>query len=565
MFKSISLVFGCMLLNYFAYGQIADHVYVNGNIITIQSNGNRAEAVAIAKGRILAVGTNKEILQLKSATTKTIDLKGRTLVPGFNDAHLHPSPIYPFESLHANLDLTPMSVKTMDELVALLKRKAAITPKGILIQGFGYQDTKLGGHPTRQQLDKASTEHPIIIRHSSGHISAANSLALQLAGITKETGDPAGGSFDRESDGMPNGVCRESAAGLLRTDNIQKPAPPPEQEELAAYKKCFDNFIEKGITSVTEAGSNFQKMKLYEKLQSNGLAIRINLLMSEAILNQVIDKQLKQGYGNANLRISGIKVFHGNSLSGRTCWLNEPYDMINPETGKRDYYGIPPKRNQQQLDSLFAKIQQAGLQIACHSNGDREIEMVLNAYEKIQVSNHKDKRHRIEHCSVSNESILKRLRDDSVIAVFHSYIYEHGDKMLVYGAQRWPMLHPNGSAIKMGISVAQHSDYPISAANPMLRIQSLATRTSAEGVEIGLNQRIGAEDAIRLWTLGGAYASFEEDVKGSIEVGKLADFVLLSADPTKTDIFKLKDIEVLQTIIEGNLVYEKPAIHNTKK
>ncbi len=551
-------------LNVFA--QQADLIYINGNIITVQSNGNRAEAIAIKGDKIISIGSNKKVTALKGSSTKVIDLKGKTVVPGFNDAHLHPMPIYPFESVHTNIDLSPSSVKNMDELIALLKKKANVTPKGLPIHGFGYQDTKLGGHPTRQQLDKASTDHPILIRHSSGHITAANSYALQLAGITKETVDPAGGSLDREPDGTPNGVCRESAAGLLRSDKMPKPQPPTEQEEQAAYQKCFENYLSKGITSITEAGSSFQRMKTYESLQSQGLLLRINLLMSESILDQVIEKGVRQGYGNERLRISGIKTFHGNSLSGRTCWLNEPYDMINPETGKKDYYGIPPKRNQVQLDSLFQKIQDNGLQIACHSNGDREIEMVLTAYENIQQTHQpKNKRHRVEHCSVANESILQRLKNDSVIAVFHSYIYEHGDKMIVYGAKRWPMMHPNRSAIEMGISVAQHSDSPISAADPMLRIQSLATRTSAEGIEIGLNQRITAEEAIRLWTYGGAYASFEEKIKGTLEEGKLADLVVLSQDPTKTAIFNLKDVEVLQTIVGGKVAYDKPETKSSKK
>jgi len=554
-----------LVLSKSSFAQKADLIFTNANIITVTAQGERAEAVAVADGKIIRVGADEQVLLLKGPKTKIIDVGGKTIVPGFNDAHLHPMPIYPFESVHTNIDLSPSSVKNMDELIALLKKKARVTPKGLPIHGFGYQDTKLGGHPTRQQLDKASTEHPIIIRHSSGHITAANSLALQLAGITKNTTNPAGGAFDRESDGTPNGVCRESAAGLLRSDKMPRPQPPTEHEEEAAYQKCFENYLAKGITSITEAGSSFPRMKTYEKLQANGLLLRINLLMSESILDQVIEKRVRQGYGNEHLRISGIKTFHGNSLSGRTCWLNEPYDIVN-ETGKKDYYGIPPKRNQKQLDSLFQKIQDNGLQIACHSNGDREIEMVLSAYEKIQQPRQpKNKRHRVEHCSITNQSILQRLKDDSVIAVFHSYIYEHGDKMIAYGSRRWPMMEPNRSGIDMGIAVAQHSDSPISAADPMLRIQSLATRTSAEGIEIGLNQRISAEDAIRLWTYGGAYASFEEKIKGTIEEGKLADFVVLSQDPTKADIFKLKDIEVLQTIVGGKVAYEKPNTKDAKK
>ena len=290
-------------------------------------------------------------------------------------------------------------------------------------------------------------------------------------------------------------------------------------------------------------------MEVHRKLQQEGLALRINLI-SESRLDEVIQKGVVRGYGNENLRISGIKVFHGNSLSGRTCWLNEPYDMINPETGKKDYYGIPPKRNQQELDSLFLKINTHGLQIACHSNGDREIEMVLSSLENIQrVKPSVNSRHRIEHCSITTDPILKRIKKDSVVIVLHSYVYEHADKMLVYGPSRWNMMFPNRTAIDMGISVAQHSDAPISAAIPVLRIQSLVTCTSAEGIVIGEKQRILPEEAIRLWTSGGAYASFEEKIKGTLEAGKLADMVVPGNDLTVVDPFKIKDIKVLQTII----------------
>lgn len=542
-----------------ARAQQADVIYINGNVITGQSIGHRAEAIAIKAGKIVGVGSNQQKAAWQGPSTKVIDLKGKTVVPGFNDAHLHPSPKYPFESVHTSLDLGPAVVKNNQELIALLKKKAAITPEGLPIRGFSYQDTKLGGHPTRHILDQASTRHPIIIRHSSGHISAVNSYVLNLAGITKDTPDPPGGSFDRDPDGTPNGVCRESALSeFFRSKKLKEPAPASEKEEMEAYRKTFDEYLSNGITSVTEAGSSFPKMELYRKLQAAGLALRINLLISESHLDEVIKKGVKQGDGNEYLRISGIKVFHGNSLSGRTCWLNEPYDKINPETGKKDYYGIPPKRSQQQLDSLFLKIHANGLQIGCHSNGDREIEMVLTALERMQQQKPKiNSRHRIEHCSIVTPSILNRIKNDSVVIVLHSYIYEHGDKMIEYGPNRWDWMFPNRKAIDMGISVAQHSDSPISAAIPLLRIQSLATRTSAEGIVIGEKQKISPEEAIRLWTYGGAYASFEEKQKGTIEAGKWADLVVLSEDPTQTAATKIKDISVLQTIVGGKVVFEK--------
>jgi len=536
-----------------------DTIWINGNIITISKMGDRAQAIGVRNKTIVAVGSNESVKKSVVKNASVVDLKGKTVVPGFNDAHLHPSPKYPFESIHSSIDLGPAYVKNTMELVDLLKRKATITPEGLPVRGFGYQDTKLGGHPTRRTLDQVSLNHPVIIRHSSGHISAVNSYVLKLAGINKNTPDPPGGSFDRDADGTPNGVCRESAlSDFLKSGKLKETAPPSEKEELDAYRKAFEEYVSNGITSITEAGSSFPKMEVYKKLQAQGLALRINLLISESHLAEVIQKKITSGYGNENLKISGIKVFHGNSLSGRTCWLNEPYDMINPETGKKDYYGIPPKRSQKELDSLFIKIHSNGLQIACHSNGDREIEMVLNSIEKIKKSNfRKNARHRIEHCSVTSDPILQRIRSDSVVIVLHSYIYEHGDKMIVYGPARWEWMFPNRKAMEMGIAVAQHSDAPISAAIPMIRIQSLTTRTSAEGIVIGADQKIDPEEAIKLWTYGGAYASFDETVKGSLEVGKLADMAVLADDPTKTDLFKIKDIKVIQTIIGGKVVFDR--------
>jgi predicted amidohydrolase YtcJ len=558
-YKTLSL-FAFLLINNYCNASVAlDTIWINANVITISKIGDRAQAIGVRNKKIIAVGSNEFVRKSVNKNAAVIDLKGKTVVPGFNDAHLHPSPKYPFESVHSSIELGPAQVKNMDELVDLLKKKAAITPEGIPIRGFGYQDTKLGGHPTKQILDKVALNHPVIIRHSSGHISAVNSYVLKSGGITKDTPDPPGGSFDRDADGTPNGVCRESALSrVLKSAKLKESNPPTEKEELDAYRKAFEIYLSNGVTSVTEAGSSFPKMATYKKLQAQGLALRINLLISESHLDEVIQKGITRGYGNENLKISGIKTFHGNSLSGRTCWLNDPYDMVNPETGKKDYYGIPPKRTQAELDSLFFKIHSHGLQIGCHSNGDREIEMVLNSLEKIQkLKPRSNSRHRIEHCSVTNESILKRVKSDSVVIVLHSYIYEHADKMIVFGQARWDWMFPNRKAIDMGIAVAQHSDDPVSQAIPMIRIQSLATRTSAEGIVIAEKQKILPEEAIKLWTLGGAYASFEEKVKGSIEVGKFADMVVLSEDPTKMDLFKIKDIKVLQTIIGGKVVFTR--------
>jgi predicted amidohydrolase YtcJ len=273
-------------------------------------------------------------------------------------------------------------------------------------------------------------------------------------------------------------------------------------------------------------------------------------------LSRLKDLHLAGGFGDEHLRVGAIKFFHGNSLSGRTCWLYEPYEVINPKTGKKDYYGIRPGRSQEDLDKLVYDIHAAGFQVACHSNGDREIDMVLDAIEKaLQKLPRSDHRHRIEHCSVVNPGILDRVKSLGVVLALHSYVYDHGDKMEDYGPKRWPMMHPNRSAVEMGIVVAGNSDSPVSAAEPLLRIQSMVTRKTAEGKVYGPEQKVSVETAIRIWTMGSAHASFEEDIKGSIEVGKLADFVVLSQDPTETPPDRIKDINVERTYVGGRLAF----------
>ncbi len=542
----------------------ADLVVLNGNVITVDDTRPRAEAFAVHGDKFIAVGSTSEIRRWVGGSTTVIDAEGRTITPGFIDAHMHPRPTYPDSSPLATVDLRPATVASMDDLIAALTAKAELVPEGQWIQGVRYEDTKLGRHPTRADLDQASTKHPIYLSHSSGHVGVANSFVLRAARVTRNTQDPPGGAFDREGNGAPNGVCREIACRILRQ---AVPATPiTRQDEVEGLQRTFRMFASNGITTSVDAGGTPEKLALFREAVGPGSPGRVLVMVLAEYVDDLLAAGIGTGFGDEWVKLGPIKGHHGNSLSGRTAWLFEPYDMVNPETGERDYYGIPPAsrvadtptaQTQSDLDDLIFSIHEVGFQVGVHSNGDREISMLLESFEKALARLPRpDHRHRIEHASVVNPAILEKAKELELVLAFHSYVYEHGDKMEEFGADRWGMMHANRSALDMGIPVAGNSDYGVSAAIPMLRIQSMVTRTSAEGKVYGPEQKVSPEQAIRVWTMGSAFSVFEEDIKGSIEAGKLADFVILSADPTVVPVDEIKDIVVNTTVVGGKVVYE---------
>lgn len=286
----------------------ADYIFVNGNVITVDSTRPSAEAFAVANGGFLAIGTNAEIRRLATAETKIIDLKGATVTPGFNDAHLHPRASYPESSPYYMPWLGPDKVHNMDELIAALKRKAAVTPKGQLIRGERYDDEKLGRHPTRHDLDQASTEHPISISHASGHVTVVNSYVLHMAGVTKDTPDPPGGAFDRDPDGTPNGVVREAARGVLaRAGAFESAARPPWDVEVEGYLRCFREYAERGITSCAAAGAGPENIRMYQAVRTAGNPVRLGVMVLENHFKKTADLGLRSGFGDDLLRLTAIK------------------------------------------------------------------------------------------------------------------------------------------------------------------------------------------------------------------------------------------------------------------
>lgn len=520
---------------------------VYANVRTVEPSLPTAEAFAVRGGRFVAVGSVDAVRPLIGPNTTVWHRPTATAVPGFIDAHCHPTTVYPDDSRWATVDVSPDRVRSMDELIAALKKKADATPPGLWVTGGRYQETKLGRHPTRHDLDKASAVHPIVISHSSGHLSACNSLALKQAKVTRDTPDPPGGAFERDANGEPTGLLKEGAAGLVRAAGPPRETPPAD-EQVAAYRRGFRRFHAKGMTGIHVAGTDPRTADLLTRAAGDDAPIRIYVMLRDSHRAETVRRKASP---TPLVRYGAIKLFHGNSLSGQTCWLSRPYE------GRPDYFGIPPGRSQRQLDELIANIHADGLQACVHCNGDREIDMVLNAFAAaLEAKPVADHRHRLEHCSVVTPAILQRIKSLNLAVAPHSYVFEHGDKMEAYGESRFDWMHPNRSLIDQGTPVAGNSDFPVSAADPLLRIQDMVTRTSAEGKLYGPSQRTTAEQALRAWTFGGAFASFSEAEVGTIAVGKFADFVVLADDPCAVPAGRIKDIAVLTTVVGGRVVHE---------
>ena len=550
----------CLFIAFIPYAAwAANTLVIKANVITVDKDHPSVQAFAFENGRFTAVGSNEEILKLRTPSTIVIDLKGKTVVPGFNDAHLHPQAIFDENSPYYRVWLGGDHVKTMSDLIVALQRKATITPPGKVISGYGYNDLLLGRHPNRHDLDKVSMTQPVIITHASGHITVVNSFILNEAGITKDTADPPGGALDRDSDGTPDGVIRESARELLshrhgrREQTSDWRIEMPHDQELQGYLNCFRQYSARGITSAGIAAGNPSSFRLMQEIRDLGNPVRVGFMFSAGSFDELQSAGIQPGLGDDRLRITALKTFQGNSLSGRTAWLSQPY------SDRPDYFGIPPARSQEQLDADYEKWWTAGWQVATHSNGDREIDMVLTAIERAEQKNPRpNARWRIEHASVMNQTLLNRAKEAGVILVFHSYMWEYGEILASYGPERLSVMHAYRNAIDMGIPVAGHSDSPISAAYPLRRIQDMVTRKDSFGVVRGENQRISVDEAIKVWTLDGAYATFEENIKGSITPGKLADFVILEKDPRRVPPDTIQDIVIEATYLGGQKVYTAP-------
>ena len=524
----------------------ADLVVVNANVLTIDAARPRAEALAVKDGRFLAAGSTADMRALASARTRVIDAARQTVVPGFIDTHCHPS------GVNELFGVVVTKLTTRAALIDALQKKAAQTPPGFWVEGQLFDDTKLTDGPLhRRDLDRVSTEHPVVVNHRGGHTSWYNTKAFELAGVTRDTPDPSNGRFFRDPSGDLTGWVAEQARGVMGRAGKRESFTPEQQRDRSrqGMRHISGMLTAAGLTTVHDAGASADRLRAYEDARANGELRHRAYLMIRGPFQQLRQAGVYTGFGDDWIRIGGVKYGADGSASERTMRMSTPYVDTTD-------HGILTM-TQQEIHERVEEAHRANWQVGIHANGDVTIDMVLNAYERVLKQwPHPDRRHRIEHCTLVNPSLLGRIKATGTIPTpFWTYVYYHGEKWGAYGDDKMRWMFAHRSFLDSGIAVPGASDYGPGPFEPLMAIQSMVTRRDYRGREWGPNQKVTVDDALRIATINGARASYEEAVKGSITPGKYADFVMLAKDPHDVDPQTIKDIQVVRTGVGGRSVH----------
>ncbi len=544
---------------------MADLVLKNGIVATMDANNSIANAVAVKDGKILFVGSNEEIEKFIHSSTKVIDLNGKFTMPGFNDSHAHFLGIG--ESL-INLDLR--IAKNWNEVVQIVAEAVKKNKPGEWIIGRGWHQDKfspapnpnVNGYPLHDELSKVSANNPVMLSHASGHAVLANAKAMQLAGIIKTTKNPEGGTIVRDKNGNAIGVFEENGENLIRKSYDEYLAKRTPQEIEDHYRKitklAAEDCLKKGITSCSDAGQSFDVLDVYKKLASEKLLpVRINVMAQDTyeLMKEKLPQYKLEGFENGFLTVRSIKQYVDGALGSRGAWLLEPYSDLSNHSGSN----VTPIRDLKNIAHLAINY---GFQMRVHAIGDNGNREVLNLYEEI-FNAHKDKkdlRWAIEHAQHLSEKDISRFAKLGVIAAMQSvhctsdmgFVPERlGVKRAEEGAYVWKKL------IYSGATICNGTDAPVEDVNPIECLYSAVTRKNTDGKEFYPDQKMTRLEALKSYTINGAYASFEEDIKGTIEKGKYADLVVLSNNLLNCSDEEINSTKVLYTIINGKILYAK--------
>ncbi len=529
----------------------ADLVLRGGKIITVDENESTVEAVAVKYGIIVTVGKAGDVNVLVGPKTKVIELNGRTVIPGLMDSHSHMADEGAGRLLFVDLsqEAGVMSIKDIQERLADRAKK---TPKGSWIFGYQEDDSKLieKRHPTRWELDVGSKNHPISISTVGGHFSILNSTAYEMAGVSRETPDPVGGKFDRDARGEMTGGAHEKAIDLVIPKEVQEPTV---EQSYEGAKSILKDCASVGLTCVYDLVDKHQIRALIDLNTQGELPIRMRMDAIIDLFPELNATGVHQMFGDDMLRLCGLKFFFDGAISARTAAVTEPY------CDKPGFYGVM-STTREIAEDLLGRAYAAGYRVSCHANGDRAIAMYLDIMEKLQAKYpREDPRNRDIHCTVITKELVAKIKRLGILpTIFGPYPYYHGDKLLVpFGEERLERMFAARIFLDEGIKLAAHSDHPCAPFPPLMAIHALVNRTTKAGKPIGRSQRITVMEALRLYTVNSAYQSFDEDHLGSIEEGKLADFVILGKNILTTPKEEIKDISIDATIVGGRIIYER--------
>ena len=510
-----------------------DLILYNAHVLTLDHSFPKAELVAVQNGKILSVTTNKAIKELRSAGTEIVDCQGKTIIPGFNDAHCH---VVSFAETLLTPNLEKVAAHSISDIQDEIRILARGLPSGSWIRARGYNEFHLAEkrHPSRWDLDQAAPANPVILTHRSGHAHVLNSLALTLAGISGETAEPPGGMIDRDLEtGEPNGLLYGMSIYLA---NVVPPLNDCNLEqgiELASKK-----LVSLGITSIQDASAHndYRRWQMFQSWKTKGcFKPRVNMMLGEEAITHYREQGLPLKTGDSQLSSRAIKII-----------LNETRGQLNPP--------------QVELNQKVLDIHRSGLQVALHAVEETTVEAACSALEyTLKRSPRAGHRHRVEHCSVCTQDMAQRLASLEVVVVTQpAFIYYSGERYLKT-VPEWQLehLYPIATLINAGLKTAASSDCPVVPPNPLDGIYAAVSRTTEAGQSLLPKEQISALEALGMYTTGAAYASFEEANKGSIAPGKLADLVLLTGDPAEVDTKDIMDLEVEMTIIDGEIVWRR--------
>lgn len=537
-------------------------VYLNGDIVTVNSKSEIADSILIENETILAVGGREEVLALAGESARVVDLKGKTMLPGFIDPHGHIVAV-----AQTLLLLNFSECRSREELSALIKDRLKSSPpkEGEWIIGFGYDNTQFPdqAHPTKFDLDAVSSEIPILISHASGHLSVANSAALEELGYTgTEYEVPAGGVVRTVSPDSrePNGILEENAC---LAPEKKKVIPPPSSEALIdALSKAQELYVKHGITTAQDASVD---QSVHNLLLAAAAAGKLKIDVIGHAVQQATFELLKnegtpqRAYQN-HYKLLGGKTWLDGSPQGKTAWLTQPY-YKPPKGQKSDYCGYGTQSDQA-VTAYFSGCMKRRLQVNAHVNGDAAADQFIRCYrEALQKTDvHEELRPVMVHAQTVRDDQLDEMKKLGILPTFFlDHIWFWGDYHYesVLGPERANRISPAASALKRGISFTLHQDPPVKLPNQLLAIHNAVNRRTPKGRILGENQKISVMEAIRAVTINGAYQSFEEKRKGSLEAGKYADFVLLDQNPLKVEENQIKNIQVLATFKQGELLYQR--------